>query len=195
MEASMDALDTGLFARKNLIRLTIMLMVIFSTSLLLAPKRAEAQGIDLATCLVGTHTAKWSPGVTHTEQQITVTTTSDWTCSVPSLALLTDAKSTQTFQASFSCGSLFKQTAPITWVINWNDGVTSTYEFIASVTSTGNLNTTITGAGKIVDGRFKGANALTTFVLQDVANILNNDCNQPSGVTQMSGLTTLIISP
>jgi hypothetical protein len=46
-----------------------------------------------------------------------------------------------------------------------------------------------------VDGRFKGASASTTFVLQDVANILNNDCNQPSGVTQMSGLTTLIISP
>jgi hypothetical protein len=191
----MDALDSGFSACKNLIRLTIVLMVIFSTSLSVAPRRADAQGINLATCLTGTHTAQWSPGVTHTEKQVNVTTTSNWVCAVPTLALLTGAQSTQTFQASFSCGSLFKQTAPITWVINWNDGVTSTYEFIASVTSTGNLNTTITGAGKIVNGRFKGANALTTFVLQDVANILNNDCNQPSGVTQMSGLTTLIISP
>jgi hypothetical protein len=195
MEASMDALDTGLSARKNLIRLTILLMVIFSTSLLLAPKRAEAQGIDLATCLVGTHTAKWSPGVTHTEQQITVTTTSDWTCSVPSLALLTRAKSTQTFQASFSCGSLFKQTGLITWIINWNDGVTSTYEFTANLTNSGNLNTTITGLGKIVDGRFKGANAISTFILLDVPGLLSNDCNQPSGITQMSGQTMLTISP
>ncbi|WP_434682142.1 hypothetical protein J3P77_22370 (plasmid) [Pseudomonas sp. R1-18] len=190
----MDALDSGSSACKNLIRLTIVLMVIFSTSLSLAPRRADAQGINLATCVVGTHTAQWSPGVTHTEKLINVTTTSNWECSVPPL-VLTSAKSTQTFQASFSCGSLFKQTPPITWVINWSDGGTSTYKFIASVTSTGNLNTTITGVGEIVDGRFKGANALTTFVLQDVANILNNDCSQPSGVTQMSGLTTLIISP
>lgn len=191
----MDALDTGLSARKNLIRLSIVLMVIFSISLLLAPKRADAQEVNLATCLAGTHTAKWSPGVTHTEQQITVTTTSDWTCSVPSLALLTGARSTQTFQASFSCDSLFKQTEPITWIIKWNDGQTSTYRFTASVTSVGNLNTSITGAGKIVDGRFKDADAISTFALLDVPSLLSNDCNQPSGVTQMSGLTTLIISP
>lgn len=191
----MDALDSGSSACKNLIRLAIVLMVIFSTSLSLAPRQADAQGINLATCVVGTHTAQWSPGVTHTEKLVNVTTTSNWECLVPPLVLPTGAQSAQTFQASFSCGSLFKQTAPITWVINWVGGETSTYKFIASVTSTGNLNTTITGVGEIVDGRFKGANALTTFVLQDVANILNNDCSQPSGVTQMSGLTTLIISP
>lgn len=190
----MDALDNGFSACKNLIRLAIVLMVIFSTSLSLAPRRADAQGINLATCLTGTHTAEWSPGVTHTEKQVNVTTTSNWVCAVPTLALLNGAKSTQTFQASFSCGSLFKQTAPITWVINWNDGVTSTYEFIASVTSSGNLNTTITGAGKIVDGRFKGADAITTFILVNVPGLLNNACNK-DGVTKMSGLTTLIISP
>lgn len=191
----MDALDSGSSACKNLIRLIIVLMVIFSTSLSLAPRRADAQGINLATCLAGTHTAEWSPGVTHTEKLITVKTSSDWTCSAPTLALLNGAKSTQTFQASFSCGSLFKQTEPITWVLKWNDGVTSTYQFNANVTNAGNLNTTITGTGKIVDGRFKDADAITTFILLDVPGLLNNDCNQPSGVTQMSGLTTLIISP
>lgn len=191
----MDAPNTGFSVCKHLIRLTVVLMVIFSTSLLLASKRADAQEVNLATCVAGTHTAKWSPGVTHTEQQITVTTTSEWGCSALALPLLTGAKSTQTFQASFSCHSLFKQTEPITWIIEWNDGQTSTYRFTAGVTSTGNLNTSITGVGKIVDGRFKDADAISTFALLDVPSLLSNDCNQPGGVTQMSGLTTLIISP
>lgn len=191
----MDALIPRFSARKNLIRLTIALMIVFSTSVLIAPNRANAQGVNLATCMLGNHTADWSPGVTNTDQQINVSTTSDWACVVPTLLLVNRAKSTQKFQATFSCVSLFKQTQPITWTIDWSDGATSTYEFTANLTGTGNLNTTITGVGKIVAGRFKDADAISTFILQDVPSLLSNDCNQPSGITQMSGLTTLIISP
>lgn len=39
----MDALDNGFSACKNLLRLTIVLMVIFSTSLSLAPRREREQ--------------------------------------------------------------------------------------------------------------------------------------------------------
>lgn len=185
----------GPAAHKRLIKLSVFLLLVCA-AIVLTPKPARAQVDNLASCMVGTHTANWSPGLTNTVQTINVSTTSHWTaCGSLAYPLAVSASSTQNFQATFSCQSLLLQTPPINWVINWIDGASSTYEFTASVTSTGNLNTTITGVGKIVSGRYKDAKALTTFVLQDVANILNNDCNQPEGVTRMSGITTLLISP
>lgn len=176
--------------KRALIRLMFLMLVIVGTGLVIAPNRAEA--INLAEC-TGTHTANWSPGLTNTEHPVNVSTTSNWNLCV--LPLGATASSVQNFQATFSCQSLLLQTPPISWVINWNDGTTSTYEFTATVNNIGNLNTTILGTGKITDGRYKNANATTTFVLANLKSILNNDCNQPTGVVQVSGPSTLTISP
>ncbi|GFM66283.1 MULTISPECIES: hypothetical protein [Pseudomonas] len=176
--------------KSALLRLTLLLMFIVGTSLLVVPGRAEA--INLAEC-TGTHTAEWSPGLTNTAQTITVSTKSNWAACV--LPLGASATSEQSFQATFSCKSFFLETPTITWVINWNDGATSTYAFTAQIENTGNLNTTITGNGTITDGRYKGAKAQTLFTLVNLKSILNNDCNQPSGVTKVSGASTLVILP
>lgn len=182
-------------AHKRLLKTSVFLLLVCA-AIVLTLRPAQAQVDNLASCMVGTHTANWSPGLTNTVQPINVSTVSNWgPCVSLSHPLAVSASSSQSFQATFSCQSLLLQTQPITWIINWSDGASSTYEFTASVTSLGNLNTTITGVGKIVSGRYKDAKALTTFVLQDVANILNNDCNQPEGVTRMSGISTLLISP
>ncbi|MEN1832191.1 hypothetical protein AAIM60_04870 [Pseudomonas lijiangensis] len=179
---------------KNLLlRLSLLLMLLVSAGLLVAPGRAEA--VNLASC-TGTHTANWSPGLTNTAQLINVSTSSNWpVCVSLSAPLITSASSAQTFQANFSCQSLLLQTPPITWVINWNDGSTSTYEFTANVNNVGTLNTTIVGTGKIIDGRYKNANATSTFVLGNLTALLNNECNQPAGITQVSGLSELVITP
>ncbi|MFJ4144929.1 hypothetical protein [Pseudomonas sp. NPDC089734] len=182
--------------KNALFRLTLLLMLIIGAGLLVTPDRAQAQVANLATCLTGTHTATWSPGLTNTDQLINVSTTSNWApCVSPSAPLAVSASSSQSFQATFSCQSLLLQTSPITWVINWSDGATSTYEFTATVNNIGNLNTTIVGVGKILDGRYKNAKAMTTFVLGDIESILNNDCAQASGVTQVKGASSLVIAP
>ncbi|WP_260407339.1 hypothetical protein [Pseudomonas cichorii] len=176
--------------KNALIRLALLLMFIVGTSLLVAPGRAEA--VNLAEC-TGNHTAEWSPGLRNTEQTITVSTNSNWAVCV--LPLGVSAISAQSFQATFSCQSFFLETPTITWVINWSDGATSTYAFKAQIDNLGNLNTTIIGDGTIIDGRYKGAKARTLFTLVNLKSILNNDCNQPSGVTKVSGASKLVILP
>ncbi|RMR62284.1 hypothetical protein [Pseudomonas cichorii] len=176
--------------KSALLRLTLLLMLIVGASLLVAPGRAEAA--NLAEC-TGTHTAEWSPGLTNTSQTINVSTNSNWSVCV--LPLGVSAASAQSFQATFSCQSFFLKTPTITWVINWSDGTTSTYAFTAQIENSGNLNTTIIGDGTITDGRYKGAKAQTLFTLVNLKSILNNDCNQPSGVTKVSGISKLVISP
>ncbi|GFM80458.1 hypothetical protein PSCICO_37150 [Pseudomonas cichorii] len=184
-------IDLSHHPMKNLLlRLSLLLMFIVGTGLLITPGRAEA--VNLAEC-TGTHTAEWSPGLTNTSQTINVSTNSNWSVCV--LPLGVSAASAQSFQATFSCQSFFLQTPTITWVINWSDGATSTYAFTAQIDNLGNLNTTITGDGTITDGRYKGAAARTLFTLQNLTSILNNDCNQPSGVTKVSGISKLVISP
>ncbi|KPZ11826.1 hypothetical protein RYA99_17625 [Pseudomonas syringae pv. actinidifoliorum] len=179
----------------SLVRLATLLLIIVCMGLIFAPERSQAQVANLATCLTGTHTANWSPGLTNTDQLVNVSTTSNWgPCVSPSFPLAVSASSSQNFQANFSCQSLLLQTPTITWVINWSDGATSTYEFSATLNNIGNLNTTIVGVGKIVDGRYKNAKAMSTFVLGDIESTLSNDCAKTTGVTSVSGLSTLVIA-
>ncbi|RMS26161.1 hypothetical protein ALP70_101970 [Pseudomonas savastanoi] len=61
------------------------------------------------------------------------------------------------------------------------------------------MNTTIVGVGAIVDGRYKGANATSTFLLGNLQSTLDNSCDTDTdtdtGVTLVSGLSTLLITP
>ncbi|KPW76179.1 hypothetical protein ALO61_101465 [Pseudomonas savastanoi pv. nerii] len=47
----------------------------------------------------------------------------------------------------------------------------------------------------MVDGRYKGANATSTFLLGNLQSTLNDSCNTATGVTRVSGLSTLLITP
>ena len=123
-------MDTRLFNGSLPRFLALLLVSIVCAGLFLTAKPAQAQVENLATCMLGTHTAAWSPGLTNTVQPINVSTVSRWgPCVSLSHPLAVSASSTQSFQATFSCLSLFLQTQPITWVINWSDGASSTYEF------------------------------------------------------------------
>ena len=102
----------------------------------------------------------------------------------------------QRFEATFSCQALRTLASPITWVIRWNDHVTSTYTFNASLETEGDQRTTtLVGTGSIVDGRYKGAKAMTVFVLGDIDSKVNTECASASGLTRLSGPSMLLISP
>lgn len=181
-------------ASSTLARLAGVLLVIVCMGFF-APQRAQAEALNLVTC-TGTHTTNWSPGLTNTSQTIVVSTTSNWSpCVSLSFPLVTSASSSESFQSTFSCQSLLLPTSSRTWVISWSDGVTSTYTFNATINNIGTLNTTIVGVGAIVDGRYKGANATSTFLLGNLQSTLNDSCDTATGVTSVSGLSTLVITP
>ncbi len=181
-------------ASSTLARLAGVLLVIGCMGFF-APERAQAEALNLVTC-TGTHTTNWSPGLTNTSQTIGVSTTSNWSsCISLSFPLVTSASSSESFQSTFSCQSLLLPTSSRTWVITWSDGVTSTYRFNATINNIGTLNTTIVGVGKIVEGRYQDANATSTFLLGNLQATLNDSCDTATGVTSVSGLSTLVITP
>ncbi len=74
-----------------------------------APSKAHDNHESVA-CMVGLHSATWSPGVTNSVALHTVTTETTWTCQqegVPSSDVTTSATSHATFSTSFSCDGIF----------------------------------------------------------------------------------------
>ncbi|APG05988.1 hypothetical protein BJI69_20165 [Luteibacter rhizovicinus DSM 16549] len=54
-------------------------------------------------------------------------------------------------------------------------------------------NLVITANGSITSGRFSGHTATSQFVLANLADTLGNQCASPTGVTNASGIATLIV--
>ncbi|HVI56338.1 MAG TPA: hypothetical protein VM621_14950 [Luteibacter sp.] len=175
-------------------RFLLLLMALLGIALAVAvPSAAHA---NAAVCAVGSHRASWSPGVTNAVEQHVVTTDTDWSCVQVQLGLplSTTASSHAEFTAPFSCVNLFS-TEPTTWTIDWADGrapATSTFNFTATaVPVDGNL--VITATGSITSGRFNGHRATSEFILANLAATLNGQCASPNGVTNASGLATLVV--
>jgi hypothetical protein len=167
-----------------------------ATALSMSPSAAKAQGsVALEQC-TGLHSAQWSPGVTNTAALHTVTTTSNWECTGTG-GLLSPASSTNEFEATFACSGLLAPVDGLVWTINWNDGQpepTSTFSFNVTVEAVdGNLVITSNG-GTITAGRFAGSSAVATFTLLGLAGLLDNQCEQPGGLTGAGGATTLTIT-
>ncbi|WP_152534891.1 hypothetical protein [Pseudomonas syringae] len=173
------------------------LLICGLAALLITPERAVAEVENLVTCTAGMHTIVWSPGLANDNHLVTVSARSYWgPCVSPDSELAVSASSEQRFQATFSCEALRTLASPITWVIRWNDRATSTYTFNASLETEGDQRTTtVVGTGSIVEGRYKGAKAMTVFVLGDIDSKVSNECASASGLTQLSGTSMLIISP
>lgn len=155
---------------------------------------ASAQGLTLESC-TGLHQASWSPGVTNTPAEHTVSTTSNWLCTGEDLEV--SASSVNQFEATFACSGLLGPVDGLVWTINWGDQngpPTSTLSFNVTVEAVdGNLVITSNG-GKITAGRYAGSSALATFVLLGLAGLESNQCEAPGGLTGAGGATTLTIT-
>ncbi|URL59281.1 hypothetical protein IM816_03985 [Luteibacter flocculans] len=160
-----------------------------------APSPTAAQSIlPIVTC-TGSHAATWSPGVTNTTAVHTVDTQTSWSCTqLIAAPLLTSASSQESFDAPFNCNNLFS-TTPITWTIHWSDNggaATSAFTFTATALPiSGNL--VITAPGTITAGRYAGRSATATFTLLNLGATLAAQCSSPTGVTNASGPSTLLI--
>ena len=180
---------------KGRVAVALSALFLFALGVFAVPAQARAENpISLATC-VGSHSATWSPGATNTPQDITVSTSSAWSCVQLQAPLITSAASTNQFTAQFSCQSLLAP-APATWTIKWGDDKepdTSTYQFTAQVNAVSN-NLVITAPGTITSGRYAGSSALGTFVLENLGATLQDLCASPGGVTSAMGASTLVIT-
>jgi hypothetical protein len=154
----------------------------------LAPVRSHAQGgLTLVAC-VGTHTAAWSPGLTDTVEDVTVSTSSLWSCPLSG----TSASSSQQFSQKLSCDSLLQPTN-VTWVITWANKQTSTAQLSGDVENIdGNLVVPLTGT--ITAGLYEGNNIAITITDTNLGAALQNACSSQGGLTNASGPTALTIT-
>jgi len=147
-------------------------------------------GTSYVTCLVGTTSATYDPGITFTPRTVHVkgedTYGGQCISSDPTLASGIDR-----FDATLplSCEQPFFS-GPGTTVIKWNNGQQSTLSVNGVVTTNGG-QIVDTFTGTVTKGEFKGASVLA--VLTEVQpNAVQ--CASQQGVTSESGTTTLQIS-
>lgn len=162
------------------------------------PSLANTQGVITALVCTGSHEATWTPGLTSNPATILVGAQTNWSCAnVSGGPVILNGASTSSFDATFSCGSIFSPVST-TWTINWKDTNgnpmgQSQYQFTARVTAVEN-NLVIAAPGTITGGQFAGAAVVGSFTLANLAATVQNGCNIPGGVTNASGLSTLTIT-
>ncbi|MGW4109722.1 hypothetical protein ACWEFJ_02460 [Actinosynnema sp. NPDC004786] len=163
------------------------LALVITTPLMLfgaAPAGAVQQDV---TC-VGTATETISPGLKYATQNVTVTTNLIYSPCVSSDPTVTAAVSGSTFTAPGSC-LMLPDASSGTFVLNWNNGNTSTFAFNATTAIVGG-NIVITRIGTITAGQFAGDTAIRV-VTYPALNPL--DC-LTTGVTSQTGVVTLTIT-
>lgn len=135
----------------------------------------------------GTETVTYSPGVTHTPQDITLTTDGRFTSCVDTTGQVTSGSYEETLTISAACTTLLDSFQGQRTVF-WNTGDTSTLTVSGSSNAAlGQVITTITGT--VTAGRFQGRSVLQTITLPQTQFLL---CST-TGVTGTTGVTTLTL--
>lgn len=141
-------------------------------------------------CPAGNQTVSFSPGVTLTPQNVSVTFNAALgLCVSLTQPQITSGTSSGNVTVALDCLDLLSTTTG-TQTFNWNDGQSSTLSFTRTVT---NLNgqTVLTLTGPITAGLFTGRTAVFVIV-QPALNLLA--CQTPQGLTSQSGVATLAIT-
>ncbi len=151
--------------------------------------QASAQ---LVQC-IGTDTVTFNPAMTNTAQTLQVGIGSNFSSclgdsSVPS------GTSDYSIERTYSCSALL-QGGPGSRVITWSNGQTSTFSYTATteVSELGEVVLTLTG--NISAGLFQDQSAEQVSVLTNLGEPDFATACMGSGVTQLSGPTTLTILP
>ncbi|MGV9314181.1 hypothetical protein ACWDR0_18670 [Streptomyces sp. NPDC003691] len=149
-----------------------------------APVAASASPA-LVTC-VGSTTVAFSPGLTNTEQTVSVSGQDTANlCVSLTHPQLTSFVAPFSGTATQSCTSLFAGGSG-TETLHWNNGTTSTWEYTNSFS---NVNGTKVGTstGPITSGTLAGAEVTQTITFP---NTDLSACSTPSGLTGLTGLDT-----
>ncbi|MEO3973613.1 hypothetical protein [Streptomyces sp. CAU 1734] len=172
------------FARQPLRQATRWLAVAALTVAGAGVAAPSAHAADSTTC-TGTTQVDYSPGLTLTPQNVTVSETD----SVPT-CVSTDPGITGVITSPYSfpvpnasCNNV--QLAPgNVLVIHWNNGRSSTISGLTYVTTTTAGITQTTGTGTVTAGEFTGATGVLTWIQALVNPLL---CLTPGGLTSQNG--------
>ncbi|WP_163572367.1 hypothetical protein [Fodinicola feengrottensis] len=122
----------------------------------------------------GTETATYQPGLTLRAKNVHTAVSGLLSpCTSPTTDI-TSGSYGQTFQATLSCDTLAAG-LDATRVIHWSDGSTSAFAYHRAITNAAG-QTTVTFAGTITAGRFRGATAVeqAIFVTPNVTQCLTS---------------------
>jgi hypothetical protein len=164
-------------------------LVVLSLLLSAAGLAPAAQAATSVTC-VGTSTITFSPGLTLFTQAVAFNVSDLYNCTSTDPAV-TSGSSVRGRVLPLSCLNLASVfSSANVYTITWSNGQTSSADGTFTVTSVG--GTIIVAAqGTITTGQFTGATAVLTYTWP-APNPLA--CLNTSGVTQLSGVTTLQIT-
>lgn len=156
-----------------------------------SPAAAQAAPVAIA-CAVGSQTTGYSPALTNTPTQTTVTSTENYGCT-SLFTGVSSATATRTTSSELSC--LLVVVPPTNTSVRtytWNTGQTSTITFTSStVVQAANGTTTITSVGAVTSGLGQGSLA-TRVVVQPQLSL--TAC-ATTGLDTANGLATLTILP
>ncbi|TQF16487.1 hypothetical protein FJV41_08385 [Myxococcus llanfairpwllgwyngyllgogerychwyrndrobwllllantysiliogogogochensis] len=155
---------------------------------------SEAPLLGTVTCLLGTTTISFSPPLTNTPQDTTVSGVGGLTNCI---SLLTSpvTSGTTNFPAvlrpGLACDDLLGIRGATVNIV-WNTGETSQLSLTQVIISGGSTVKETAQIGTVVSGKYAGATAVRTltFVTAD----LENACASPEGLPQYTALQTLALT-
>ncbi|QBD80293.1 hypothetical protein EPA93_31690 [Ktedonosporobacter rubrisoli] len=141
------------------------------------------------TCLAGTFTNTYSPGITNTRQSIKISAHEDLDDCTATGSNLTAGSTSYSVTVTTSCLLGINIPSISSAVYHWNDGSSSTIATITDI-STRLVNGTlqVTATGHVVAGYGSGSLATYTIVLPQLDPL---KCATPQGVTQQQGPESL----
>ncbi|WP_157642769.1 hypothetical protein [Burkholderia ubonensis] len=153
----------------------------------------EQAGAQTVIC-TGSETLSFNPALTNTQRNLVVTDTASLSpCLVVGVSGINSATESAQGVANLSCQMLLGG-GPATKIIHWSNGQSSTFSYTAS-SSAINGNFVITQTGNISAGLFKGQSAVGVSTLTSLSQPDFLTACAGSGVTSVSGGTTLTIAP
>lgn len=166
-----------------------LVLVVASLLLSVAGFAPAAHAATSVTCL-GTSTITFNPGLTLFTQAVAFNVNDAYNCTSTDPAI-TSASSVRGRALPLSClnlASVFSSTNIYT--ITWNNGQTSAADGTFTVTSVGGT-IVVVAQGTVTSGLFTGATVVLTYAWPALNPVA---CLSTSGVTQLTGVTTLQIT-
>ena len=171
------------------------LNVLFMTAfLLLGTGGFAAQASAQSVVCAGTETATYNPPLTNTQQPQQVTTTTSYSpCVVLGVSGISSGTAYANAMRDLSCTTLLGG-GPATRIINWSNGLSSTFTLTSTVNSVNGL-LVVTLTGNISAGLFKDQSAVGVLTVNNLSQADFLTACSGSGVVSLSGPSTLTIAP
>ncbi|MBN9681781.1 MULTISPECIES: hypothetical protein [unclassified Corallococcus] len=159
-----------------------------------APESASLQ-TPLVSCLLGSSTTTYNPGLTNTPRDITYRSTTNLPLCLPGrLGLFTSAYADtgNVLRQGLSCLELIRPFFATEATFFWNDGGFSTVSLTQTRVEVEGATTLLIGTGTVTAGRYLNALATRTLTYANVD--IAQGCLSAEGLKQTTGMATLVLA-